>query len=85
MPDITRLTPLAVMLLATLREGDMHPYELLRLLRERKDDRLVPLQKGTIYHTVARLERDGLLAEVGVDRDGNRPEQIGRASCRERV
>ncbi|MBN9211985.1 MAG: transcriptional regulator [Microbacterium sp. 71-36] len=75
MPDITRLTPLAVMLLATLREGDMHPYELLRLLRERKDDRLVPLQKGTIYHTVARLERDGLLAEVGVDRDGNRPER----------
>ncbi|MGC0368692.1 PadR family transcriptional regulator [Microbacterium sp. SLBN-111] len=75
MPDITRLTPLAVTLLATLREGDMHPYELLRLLRERGDDRLVPLQKGTIYHTIARLEREGLIAEVGVDRDGNRPER----------
>jgi DNA-binding PadR family transcriptional regulator len=75
MPDLTRLTPLAVTLLATLREGDMHPYELLRLLRERGDDRLVPLQKGTIYHTIARLEREGLIAEVGVDRDGNRPER----------
>ncbi|MDQ1082635.1 MULTISPECIES: PadR family transcriptional regulator [Microbacterium] len=75
MPDATRLTPLAVMILATLREADMHPYELMRLLKERRDDRLVPLQKGTIYHTVARLERDGLLAEVGVDRDGNRPER----------
>jgi len=75
MPEQTRLTPLAVMILATLREGDMHPYELMRLLKERRDDRLVPLQKGTIYHTVARLERDGLLAEVGVDRDGNRPER----------
>jgi DNA-binding PadR family transcriptional regulator len=53
----------------------MHTYELVRLLKERRDDRLVPLQKGTIYHTVARLERDGLLAEVGVDRDGNRPER----------
>jgi DNA-binding PadR family transcriptional regulator len=75
MPDASRLTPLAVTLLATLREGDMHPYELLRLLRERGDDRLVPLQKGTIYHTIARLEREGLIAEVGVDREGNRPER----------
>ncbi|MEX0152713.1 PadR family transcriptional regulator [Microbacterium sp. LMI1-1-1.1] len=75
MPDASRLTPLAVMILATLREGDMHTYELMRLLRERRDDRLVPLQKGTIYHTVARLERDGLLEEAGVDREGNRPER----------
>ena len=75
MPEPARLTPLAVMLLATLREGDMHPYEMLRLLRDRRDDRLVPLQKGTIYHTIARLEREGLVAEVGVDRDGNRPER----------
>lgn len=75
MPETSRLTPVGVMILATLREGDMHPYEMVRLLKERRDDRLVPLQKGTIYHTVARLERDGLLAEVGVDREGNRPER----------
>ena len=81
MPDATRLTPLAVMLLATLREGDMHPYEMLRLLRDRRDDRLVPLQKGTIYHTIARLEREGLIAEVGVDRDGNRPERTTYRLC----
>jgi len=74
-PEQPRLTPIAVMILATLREADMHPYEMVRLLKERGDDRLVPLQKGTIYHAVARLERDGLLAEVGVDRDGNRPER----------
>ena len=66
MPDGTRLTPVAVMILATLREGDMHTYELVRLLRERKDDRLVPLQKGTIYHTVARLERDGAVDAAAV-------------------
>lgn len=75
MPEPTRLTPIAVMILATLREADMHTYEIVRLLKERRDDRLVPLQKGTIYHTVSRLERDGLLAEVGVDREGNRPER----------
>jgi DNA-binding PadR family transcriptional regulator len=63
------------MVLALLREGDMHPYEMMRLMRFRRDDRLVPLQNGTFYHTVGRLERAGLLAEIGVDRDGNRPER----------
>ena len=28
-----------------------------------------------MYHTVGRLERAGLVAEVGVDREGNRPER----------
>src|SRR4029079_5821335 len=27
------------------------------------------------YHTVGRLEKAGLVAEVGVDREGNRPER----------
>ena len=72
---VDRLTPLGVMVLALLREGDMHPYEMIRLMRIRRDDRLVAITNGTVYHTVARLERAGLLAEVGVDRDGNRPER----------
>lgn len=76
MTDLSaKLTPLGVMVLALLREGDMHPYEMMRLMRHRRDDRLVPIQNGTFYHTVGRLERAGLLAEIGVDRDGNRPER----------
>ena len=70
-----RLAPLGAMVLALLREDDMHPYEMIRLLRQRRDDRIVPITNGTMYHTVARLEKQGLLAEVGVDRDGNRPER----------
>ncbi|KRA25088.1 transcriptional regulator [Microbacterium sp. Root61] len=72
---VDRLTPLGLMMLALLREGDMHPYEMMRLLRQRRSDRLVPMTNGTFYHTVARLERAGLLVETGVDRDGNRPER----------
>ena len=72
---VDRLTPLGVMVLALVREGDMHPYEMMRLLRQRHDDRLVPVTNGTLYHTVRRLEKAGLLSEVGVDRDGNRPER----------
>lgn len=72
---VARLTPLGLMILALLGEDDMHPYEMIRLMRQRHDDRLVTLTNGTFYHTVARLERAGLLAEIGVDRDGNRPER----------
>lgn len=73
--DVGRLTPLALVLLALLAEGDMHPYEMIRLMRMRHDDRLVTITNGTVYHTVGRLERAGLIAEVGVDRDGKRPER----------
>lgn len=72
---VSRLTPLGLMVLALLEEGDMHPYEMIRLMGMRRDDRLVRITPGTMYHTVARLEKAGLLAEVGVDRDGNRPER----------
>lgn len=75
MTSDVRLTPLGAMVLALLTEGDMHPYEMLRLLRHRRDDRIIKLTNGTFYHTVARLQRDGLIAEVGVDREGNRPER----------
>lgn len=72
---VDRLTPLGLMLLALLHEDDMHAYEMVRLLRGRKADRLVALTHGTIYHTVARLERQGLIEEIGTDREGNRPER----------
>ena len=72
-PD--RLTPLGLMVLALLHEGDMHPYEMIRLLRQRHDDRLVTITNGTLYHTVGRLQKLGLIAELGVDRHGNRPER----------
>lgn len=71
----TQLTPVAIMALALLREDDMHPYEMIRLLRHRRDDRMVPLSNGTFYHTITRLQRAGYIDEVGIDREGNRPER----------
>lgn len=72
---VDTLTPMGVMVLALLRESDMHPYEMVRLLRARHDDRLLTITNGTLYHTVARLQKAGLLDEVGTDREGNRPER----------
>jgi DNA-binding PadR family transcriptional regulator len=73
--DLVKLTPMSVMVLALLNEGDMHPYEMARLLRIRRDERLVKVTNGTLYHSVARLLDQGLIAEVGIDREGNRPER----------
>ena len=70
-----RLSPTATLVLAVLREQPMHPYEMLVRLRKRRDDRLVRLNPGAVYHAVDRLERDGLVERAGVDRDGNRPER----------
>lgn len=73
--NAVKLTPLGIMLLALLYEDDMHPYEMLRLLEQRHRDRLVPVTKGALYHTVARLEAQQYIAEACVDREGNRPER----------
>jgi DNA-binding PadR family transcriptional regulator len=69
------LTPLAVAALAVLVEGPVHPYELHQVLRDRATDRLVKVRPGSLYHTVDRLHRDGLVRAVGTERSGNRPER----------
>ncbi len=51
---VARLTPLGVVVLELLREDDMHPYEMIRPMRQRRDDRLVSLTNGTMYHTPSR-------------------------------
>ncbi len=68
-------TPLAIAVLALLRERSMHPYEMAQLLRVRHLDELIKVRAGSLYHTVGRLERDGLIEPVGTQREGNRPER----------
>ncbi|MBD5786986.1 PadR family transcriptional regulator [Cellulosimicrobium terreum] len=70
-----RLTPAATLVLSVLRDLPLHPYEILVRLRKRRDDRIVRLNPGAVYHAVERLERDGLVERTGVERDGNRPER----------
>ena len=57
------LTPLAVSVLALLRERPMHPYEMYSLLIHRQAEYLVKVRPGSLYHTVERLARD----ELGVN------------------
>lgn len=70
-----KLTPLGVTVLALLAERPMHPYEMFSVLIERRQDRLVKIRAGSLYHTVERMARDGLITVTGTEREGARPER----------
>lgn len=64
-----------VAVLAFLREGPMHPYQMQRLLRERHKDELLALKRGSLYHAINKLAKAALIRPVGTDREGRRPER----------
>jgi DNA-binding PadR family transcriptional regulator len=69
------LTPLAISVLALLKEGPMHAYEMYQLLLKRHSHWLVKVKPGSLYHTVERLTRQNYVRAVGTERSGNRPER----------
>jgi len=69
------ISPLGTAALALLAERPMHPYEMYQLLIHRKDDRVVKVRPGSLYHTIDRLAAQGLMRATGTERDGNRPER----------
>jgi DNA-binding PadR family transcriptional regulator len=69
------LTPIALTTLEMLHERPMHPYEIHQTMLERHADRLFRLTPGTLYHTIERLDRDGLVEVVETSREGRRPER----------
>src|SRR5262245_60377410 len=65
----------ALTVLCLLHEGPMHPYEMQRLIRQRKKDEFLDLKRGSLYHAIGRLQRAGLIEVVSVSREGRRPER----------
>ncbi|WP_244930551.1 PadR family transcriptional regulator [Nocardioides sp. W7] len=57
-------------LLALLEQGPMYGYQL-RSEFEQRTGGTWPLNVGQVYTTLARLERDGLVAGTGADDDGH--------------
>jgi len=66
--------PLILTILALLAEKPRHPYEIQRLIRERKKDFARSTQR-TLYHAIDRLVKAGLILPAEINRDGNRPER----------
>ncbi|MBO0855764.1 MAG: helix-turn-helix transcriptional regulator [Nocardia sp.] len=86
------LTPMAIAVLALLQEAPMHPYEMYQLLLKRRQDNLVKIRPGSLYHTVTRLAEQDMLCAEGTEREGNRPERTtyritesGTAALRSRI
>src|SRR6266849_4752784 len=70
---VRSLWSLAVM--GLLRERDTHPYEMQRQMHIRHTDELLGLKRGSLYHAINQLQRDGLIEPVETSRAGRWPER----------
>ena len=69
-------SPLALAVLALLVEAPMHPYRMQHLIKSRGKDQVINVrQRGSLYQTIERLARDGLIVEDIVERGEGRPER----------
>src|SRR5262245_53570721 len=72
-----RRSALAMAVLAHLAESPMHVYRMQQLIRERAKDTVVNVaQRNSLYQTIARLARDGLVRVQQTAREENRPERV---------
>lgn len=76
MSNATKRSPMALAVLTMLFEAPMHPYRMQQLIKERGKDEVINVgQRASLYQTINRLERDGLISARNVTRDENRPER----------
>jgi DNA-binding PadR family transcriptional regulator len=61
--------------LALLRERAMHPYEMQRQMHVRYTDELLALKRGSLYHAISQLQRDGFIEPLETSREGRWPER----------
>ncbi|WP_280382341.1 PadR family transcriptional regulator [Nocardia wallacei] len=68
-------SPLTLAVLALLAEKPRHPYEMKVTMRERRIADSVKMRGGSLYDTIGRLARAGLLTATETSRAGARPER----------
>jgi DNA-binding PadR family transcriptional regulator len=67
---------IALATLTMLYEEPMHPYRMQQLIKQRGKDEVINVtQRASLYQTINRLQREGLIAAQSVSRDENRPER----------
>ncbi|WP_062007617.1 MULTISPECIES: PadR family transcriptional regulator [Arthrobacter] len=73
---MTKRSSLALAVLALLEEAPMHPYRMQQLIALRGKDKVINVsQRASLYSTIERLSRDGMIRICEVERDGVRPER----------
>jgi DNA-binding PadR family transcriptional regulator len=53
----------------------MHPYELQGYIRDWHKDEFLDLKRGSLYHAIDRLNRQGAIEPIETTREGRRPER----------
>ena len=53
----------------------MHPYDMQRRIREWRKDDFLDLRRGSLYHAIDQLRRQGWIDPVETSREGRRPER----------
>jgi DNA-binding PadR family transcriptional regulator len=73
---VTRPSPLAIVVLALLAEEPMHAYRMQQLLSARHKHQVANIaQRNSVYQTIDRLRRAGLVEVRETTRDERRPER----------
>ncbi len=76
MKGLARYSPLALAVLALLSEAPMHPYRMQQLIKQRGKDEVINVrQRASLYQTIERLLRDGLIVAQETTRAERRPER----------
>lgn len=71
-----RRSPIALAILALLYEEPMYPYRMQQLIRQRGKDEVINVrQRASLYQTIDRLLRAGLIAVRGTAQAERRPER----------
>jgi DNA-binding PadR family transcriptional regulator len=70
-PKPTPLSPAVFAILLALAEGDKHGYAIMKEAQAPEGGG-VPMGPGTLYGTLDRLMRDGLVEETGLTDDERR-------------
>ena len=67
----TPLTPAVFHILLALADGALHGYAIMQAVGAATDDE-VRMGPGTIYGSIRRMERSGLVEDRGMAEDGKR-------------
>ena len=71
-----RRSPIALAVLALLYEAPMHPYRMQQLVKERGKDEVINVrQRASLYQTIERLLRAGLIQVRATQRAEKFPER----------
>jgi DNA-binding PadR family transcriptional regulator len=72
-----RRSPLGLILLLNLLQGPSHAYRLHKLLEQTGKDRIVNVKtRASVYQTIERLVRDGLIEPAGTSSTAGYPDRV---------